>query len=79
MLHKRTTDLLDIFTEDENCVCFDDVDELVSKVDALLADDRRRKAIAQRGRELVESGHSWDLRARTILNHYLHFRATAPR
>jgi hypothetical protein len=79
MLHKRTRDLLDIFTEDENCVCFDDIDELVSKVDALLADDRRRKAIAQRGRELVESGHSWDLRARTILDHYLHFRTTAPR
>ena len=72
MLHKRTRDLLDIFTEDENCVCFDDVDELVSKVDILLADDRRRNAIAQRGRELVESGHSWDLRARTILDHYVH-------
>ena len=79
LLHTRSRDLLNIFTEDENCVCFDDADELVSKVDALLADDRCRKAIAQRGRELVESGHSWDHRARTILDHYLHFRTTAPR
>lgn len=79
LLHERNRDLLNIFTEDENCVCFHDVDELVSKVDALLANDRRREAIAQRGRELVESGHSWDHRARTILDHYLHFRTTAPR
>ena len=77
MLHQRTRDLLDIFTEDENCVCFGGVDELVSKVEALLADDERRRSIAQRGRELVESAHSWDHRARTILDHYLHSRATA--
>jgi glycosyltransferase involved in cell wall biosynthesis len=75
LLHERSRDLLNIFTEDENCVCFNDVDELVSKVDALLADDGRRKSIAQRGRELVESAHSWDHRARTILDHYLHSRA----
>jgi spore maturation protein CgeB len=77
LLHQRNRDLLNIFTEDENCVCFDGVDELASKVDALLADDGRRKAIAQRGRELVESAHSWDHRARAILDHYLHSRAAA--
>jgi glycosyltransferase involved in cell wall biosynthesis len=75
LLHERTRDLLNIFTEDENCVCFDDVDELVPKVEALLADDGRRKSIARRGRELVESAHSWDHRARTILDHYFHSRA----
>jgi glycosyltransferase involved in cell wall biosynthesis len=76
LLHQRNRDLLNIFTEDENCVCFEDVDELVAKVDALLADDERRKSIAQRGRELVESAHSWDHRARTILDHFLRIRAT---
>lgn len=79
LLHERNRDLLNIFTEDENCVCFGDVDELVCKIDALLRDDPRRKAIARRGRELVESAHSWDHRARTILDHYLHFRTGAPR
>jgi glycosyltransferase involved in cell wall biosynthesis len=79
LLHERSRDLLNIFTEDENCICFDDVDELVSKVDALLADDGRRKSIAQRGRESVESAHSWDHRARTILDHYLHSRAAGRR
>jgi spore maturation protein CgeB len=74
LLHERTRDLLTIFTEDENCVCFGHVDELAAKVDTLLADDPRRRAIAQRGRELVESAHSWDHRARTILDHYLHSR-----
>jgi len=71
LLHQRTRDLLDIFTEDENCVCFQDADELVAKVDMLLADYQRREAIARRGREFVESGHSWDHRARAILDHYL--------
>jgi hypothetical protein len=79
LLHERTPDLLDIFTEDENCACFGDADELAAKVDILLADDRRREAMAQRGRELVESGHSWDDRARTILDHYLHFPTAAAR
>ncbi len=76
LLHERTPDILSIFTENENCVCFSDVDDLVAKVDWLLADDRGRKAIAQRGQELVESAHSWDHRARTILDHYLRSRAT---
>jgi spore maturation protein CgeB len=76
LLHQRTPDLLDIFTEGENCACFDSVEELVSSVDALLADDQRRRLIAQRGREFVESAHSWDHRARTILDHYLRLKAS---
>lgn len=70
MLHERTSDLLAIFKEGESCVCFDDPDELVTKVDELLADDSRRKAIADCGRRVVNAGHSWDHRARTILEHY---------
>jgi spore maturation protein CgeB len=71
LLHERTSDLLKIFSEGESCVCFGDPDELVAKVDELLADDTRRKAIAERGRRVVTAGHSWDHRARTILDHYL--------
>ncbi len=77
MLHERTDDLLDIFTEDENCVCFADADELAAKVDELLADEQHRQSVAQRGLQLVQSAHSWDHRARAILDHYLKFRADA--
>jgi spore maturation protein CgeB len=75
LLHERTSDLLDIFTEDENCVCFEGIDELVSKIDTLLANDAQREEIARRGRALVESGHSWDHRIRTILDHYRNSKA----
>jgi glycosyltransferase involved in cell wall biosynthesis len=70
MLHKRTADLLEIFTEDVNCACFDSTEELAAKIDALLKDPERRESIARKGRELVEYGHSWDHRVRTILDHY---------
>jgi spore maturation protein CgeB len=77
LLHERNKDLLDIFTEDENCVCFADADELAAKVDALLADEPRRRSIAQRGLELVRSAHSWDHRAKTILGRFLEARGEA--
>jgi len=72
LLHERTQDLLQLFREDESCVCFDGVEELAQKIDLLLADEARRTSIAGRGREVVEEAHSWDHRARTILDHYLH-------
>jgi spore maturation protein CgeB len=68
MLHERTDDLLKIFREDENCVCFSGIEELVKKIDSLLGDKDACVRIAARGRELVEQGHSWDDRARTILD-----------
>jgi glycosyltransferase involved in cell wall biosynthesis len=71
LLHERTEDLTRIFKEDDSCVCFSNIDEMVAKVDALLSDDRRRQALAERGRKVVETGHSWDERVRTILNRYL--------
>jgi len=70
LLHERTTDLLQIFKEDESCVCFEGIDELVRKIDDLLSNEQRRQAIAARGREVVASAHSWDHRARAMLDHY---------
>ncbi|RLD02664.1 MAG: hypothetical protein DRI56_13825 [Chloroflexota bacterium] len=70
LLHQRTKDLLEIFVEDESCVCFGDIDELVEKIDWLLANEEMRKTIAARGREVVNEFHSWDHRVRTILEHY---------
>ena len=71
LLHERTGDLLKVFKEDESCVCFNGPDELVAKVDELLADESRRNSIAERGRQVVAAGHSWDDRARTVLDHFL--------
>lgn len=76
MLHERTDDLLELFCEDESCVCFSGVDELTNKIDDLLADESARSRIAARGREVVEQAHSWDHRARTILDHYWQQRAS---
>ena len=75
MLHERTDDLLEIFREDESCVCFSGVDEMAKKIDDLLADESTRNRIAARGRDVVEQAHSWDHRARTIVDHYMQRRA----
>jgi spore maturation protein CgeB len=71
LLHERTAELLQIFKEDDSCMCFEGVKELASKIDLLLSDDRLRARIARRGQEVVSAAHSWDHRARTILDQYL--------
>jgi hypothetical protein len=75
LLHERTDDLLQIFTEGVNCVCFDGSDELASQVDTLLNDQSTRLRIAAAGYKLVIDGHSWDHRVCTILEHYFNARA----
>jgi spore maturation protein CgeB len=75
LLHERTEDFLEIFTEGVNCVCFDGCDELTSQVDTLLNDQSTRLRIAAAGYKLVRDGHSWDHRIRTILDHYFNARA----
>ena len=37
LLHERTPDLLQVFREGESCACFDGADEMIDKIDALLA------------------------------------------
>jgi glycosyltransferase involved in cell wall biosynthesis len=75
LLHQRTLDLLEIFRENESCVCFSDVEELAKKIDDLLADEISCNRIAERGRQVVEQGHSWDHRARYILDYFLEHRS----
>jgi len=67
MLHERTDELLEIFAEDTSVVCFDDASELIDKVDQYLPRAERRREIADCGRAIVESHHSWDHRIREIL------------
>ena len=69
MLHERTSELLEVLREPIDVACFADVDELVAQVETYVADDAQRRAIASRGRERVQSAHSWDHRIREILDH----------
>ena len=70
VLHERTAELLELFREGEHLACFADADEMIEKIDYYLEHDDLRRAIADRGRELVVREHSWDRRIRTITDHY---------
>jgi spore maturation protein CgeB len=74
MLHRRTSDLQAIFQEDIHCGAFDDPLEASEQVKRFLRDDVTRRAIASRGQELVEGAHSWDHRAKAILDQYFTIR-----
>ena len=71
MLHRRTPDLKEIFEEDVDCAAFENASEAVEQIKRFLGDERARRAIAGNGRRKVESAHSWNHRAKTILDHYL--------
>ncbi len=70
LLHERTTDVLQIFEENESCVCFEGAHELASKIDEFLKDRERCRAVAARGRGVVLAAHSWDHRVSTILDKF---------
>lgn len=67
MLHERTTELLDLFTEGESVAAFADEEELVSAVQQWLDQDADRMRIALCGFERVRKNHSWDNRISGIL------------
>jgi hypothetical protein len=71
MLHRRTPDLKEIFEEGVECAAFDDASEAVEQIKRFLGDEKARRAIAENGRRKVQSAHSWDHRAKTILDQYL--------
>lgn len=78
LLHPRTQDFLQFFTAGENCFAFDTNDEMISHIDSLLADQKLRLQVAERGYDLVRHSHSWDHRITTILDHYkTHFKANS--
>ena len=70
MLHRRTPDLKELFAEDVDCAAFDDASEAIEQIKRYLRDERARRAIADNGRRRVESAHSWDHRAKTILDQF---------
>lgn len=68
MLHERTAELLDVLHEPSEVACFDNVDEMVAKIEYFLGEDAARRGIAVRGRERIRAAHSWDQRVREILD-----------
>jgi spore maturation protein CgeB len=71
MLHQRTSDLQEVMEEDVDCAAFGDANEAIEQVGRFLKDEKARRAIAGNGRRKVESAHSWDHRAKAILDHCL--------
>ena len=70
MLHERTDELLQYFTENVHCGAYASHDELVAKIREFLADDRRRTAMAAAGhRHVHDAGHSLECRARSVIEH----------
>jgi len=70
VIHERTDEVLALFRENEEIVCFSDASDLIAKIDRYLADGSRRRQIAQRGMDNVRANHSWDNRIREILAHH---------
>ena len=70
MLHERTTEVLELFSEGASVATFGDEEELVSAVQRWLEQESDRIRVSRCGFEQVHQGHSWDHRITTILAHH---------
>jgi hypothetical protein len=70
VIHDRTDEVLQLFKEDHEIVCYSDMDDLIRKIDTYLANPAERRAIAGRGQAVVRARHSWDNRVREVLSHH---------
>lgn len=71
MLAERSTEHLEFFHENQEIVCFADLDELRYKIQYYLEHDRERQEIARAGYQKVTTGgHSYVDRANQILEIY---------
>ncbi len=71
MLHERTDEVVEYFTEDRECALYGDDDEMIAKIGYYLAHEPERLAIADAGRvRSLTSGYSVDARIDVILAKY---------
>jgi spore maturation protein CgeB len=71
MLHERSPELLTLFEEDKEVVCFDSAEEAAAKIKYYLAHPREREAIAEAGYGRCVPAYSYDNRMWEILQwHY---------
>ncbi len=73
MLHERTDELLELFTEGQSVAAFGDEHELVSAIPRWLGRSDDRARIARCGLEQVRKSHSWDHRIGAILARHAAF------
>jgi spore maturation protein CgeB len=64
----RQEDVLRLFREGEHLLCFATGDELRARVEEVLRDPARGRAIASRARAAVAAAHTWNHRARHLLD-----------
>lgn len=68
MMHERTTEAEEHFTDGEDCAFFENTEELVSKIRHYLAHADKRQSIAAAGRQRsLDAGYSTDDRAQTVI------------
>lgn len=72
MLHERTPELLEFYTEDKEVACFGSVEEFVAKVRYYLAHPEERDAVARSGHARCIPAYSYDQRMKRLLG-YLSF------
>jgi len=70
MLHPRYPEVLDLFADRKEIVCFDSVREMAEQIDYYLAHPEQRLSIAQAGYERCVPTYSYENRMREILNWY---------
>ncbi len=66
MLHERTDDLSEWFVDGHEVATFQGADELLARLDELVADEDLCAAVAERGRARVRAGASLDHRAEVV-------------
>lgn len=67
MIHERNDEVLSLFEEDKEIVCFSTVEELAQKIDYYLKHSDQRKAIASAGYKRCVPDYSYDNRMIEIL------------
>jgi spore maturation protein CgeB len=68
MLHPRTTEVLDLFADRKEIVCFDSVREMAEQIDYYLAQPEQRLAIARAGNARCVPAYSYEHRMKEILS-----------
>lgn len=68
MLHERTAEIVQFFTEGEDCALFDGAGEMINKISHYLEHSVERERIAEAGHiRCLNGGHSVDDRVRAML------------
>jgi len=71
MVAKRTKEMQDFFKEDRECIYFDNIPELIEKIDFYLKNDSLRREVAENGyQRAMSSGYDVISRANHVLESY---------